>query len=159
MKKMQISHIGIIFVLNLLVKGVLIEVILIRFLILNLGFLVSVGITIIIFSLYGILSIKYYDGISGDVLNINEKGKFLINNNEKSSIKKLWNIILKWFGGLVLCTQNTGLHVIFHRNITGSLNKFSKGIIIVFLLDIIIVSIYINTFIYFGISIYESIFK
>jgi len=158
MKKIQISHIGIIFLLNLLLKGVLIEGILIRSIILNCGYITSLVVTIIIFSLYGILSIKYYDFIGGDVLRINEKGKFIINNDEKFSINNLWIIIQKWFSGLLLCTQNTGLHIVFHRDKEKSY-KFSRGIKIIFLLDIILVSIYINTFIYLGINIYDHIFK
>ncbi len=156
MKKMHISHIGIIFLLNLLIKGFLIEVTLISFLIKHLGILPSTGITVIVFLLYGILSIKYYDGISGDVLRINEKGNFQTNNDEKFSINKLWGLIKKWFSGLLLCTQNTGLHVIFHRNKERSL---TKGMITIFLIDIILVSIYINTFVYLGINMYEYIFK
>jgi len=156
MKKIHISHIGIIFILNLLIKGILIEATLISLLIKHLGILESVGITIIIFSFYGILSIKYYDNISGDVLKINEKGNFRTSDNEQSSVKKLWDLARKWFSGLLLCTQNTGLHVIFHRNKERS---FSKGMIAIFLLDIILVSVYINVFVYLGINIYDSIFK
>jgi len=142
---------GSIFLFNSILRGI-IDFLLIPILISKFSYIGSIIITLFIYLLIGIISVKIYDFYKIDCLRIEILKKAQYDNDQivdKSNIVKL---ILKWTNkskfvlGILLAGQNSGLAVIYLRDSFYLYNGFhGKNIKLYFFIYSLIISIYWNT--------------
>lgn len=157
--KKKVVRFGTIFLLNLGVK-MAIDGPLNTELMINLGYLISLILSILIYVIIGIVSVKIYDKYGNNSLGLefikeslskeeevqitNPLIRFIVNIRKKSS-----NFIL----GILLSAKNPGLFVVLYRKVPCLYNGF-PGIKIkwCFFRNIILVETYWNTMLYYGVS-------
>ena len=155
----KITHLGVILLSNFIFKTIF-EWGLVPLLMVELGFLKTLIITILFFLLFGFISIKIYDFYRKDYLLI-EALKESQKNNTNIKRSSLINMILKWatknkfWLGLFLSSQNPGLFVLYYRQgfylYDGIKDKKLK---IFFIRNILILSLYLNIFLYLGLWVF-----
>jgi len=162
MKNRQWAHLGSVFVLNFGIKG-LIDFIINPILILEFSFLISLLITILIYTLLGILTVKIYDYYQTDFLMIEalKQSQLLCGQISGSRLLRFINRRAqknKKILGLLLTSQNTGLFVLYFRDGFYQYNGFSgKNIKNIFFLNLFIIEFYWNTILYTGFSFWKLI--
>lgn len=126
---------------------------LVPFLITELGYIISIIVTILIYIFIGLLFVKKYDSYKIDFLKIEHLKKVQLNKGATNYLL----IFVRWLKGLIFCSHNTGIPVLYHRHGKYLYDGFSedKNIIKIFILDILLIGIYWNTVIYTGISVLE----
>lgn len=161
MKNNQLAHLGSIFILNFGLK-ILIDFVLNPILILEVGFLFSLSITVLIYTLFGIISIKMYDYYKIDFLMIEAFKK------SQSECEQTENPLLRFIRrrakknkktlGLLLSSQNSGLFVLYFREGFHQYNGFQgENIKKLFFLNLFIIELYWNTILYTGFSLWKFI--
>gem|GEM_PF-4695846 len=162
-KKMKIIRFSSIFFVNLGVKEV-IDAILTPWMMVELGYLITLTIMIMIYILIGIISIQIYDRFGTDCLWIEEykhsqsKGVTITPENRLIRFIEKWAKKSEKLLGLLLSFKNPGLYVIFFRNGSYLFNGFTgKNIKIIFLVNIIIINIYWSIIIFTGIPLFVFI--
>ena len=164
--KKRVVRFGTIFLLNLGVK-MAIDGPLSTELMINLGYLISLMLSILIYVIIGIVSVKIYDRHGDNSLGLefikeslskeeevqitNPLIKFIVNIRKKSG-----NFIL----GILLSAKNPGLFVVLYRKVPCLYDGFPEvKIKWCFFRNIILVETYWNTIVYFGVSEWEILEK
>jgi len=157
----KIAHFGAIFFFNTIFKGI-VEWVLIPLSMKELGFLKTFIFTNLFLLSLGFFSIKLYDYYGKDCLSLENLKKSQDNKIEVEKGNNLINMILKWADknpfllSLFLSSQNPALTVLYYRYGHNLYNGFTgRKLILIFLRNILILSLYINTLLYLGLKVFK----
>ena len=163
----KITLFSSIFLFNSILKGI-IDMVLIPVLISEIGYLISLLTTTLIYLLVGVISVKIYDFYKVDFLFIETLKKAQYDKNQVIINSPIVNLILKWTKknklilklilGLLLASQNIGLVVLYLRDGYYSYDGFvGKNIKLFFFLYSLAMSLYWNTFVFTTIQTIKAI--
>ena len=160
----NIAQFGTIFLINLAVKE-FIDLVINPILMFYTKYFISTIITIIIYIIFGIISVKIYDYYKErfSVIEINKKTSDIIQNENVNSlitlIKKYLRYIKTFFFELFLSMQNPGLFVLYRRDESGIRTGFQgKNVKLMFVIYIIIINIAWNAIILIIIKAIKDLF-
>ena len=153
-----------IFLINLAIKGSIdigINPILMR----DYGFLISILTTTTIYFIVGIVSVLIYDYYGNDFLMIESLKESYFTGEEIKTTNKVTRLIAKnskyskFFLGLFLAIKNPGLMVVYMRKGFYLYNGFAgREVKLLLLLNLLIINMYWNIMMYFGVSIWDLLF-